>query len=96
MAELSAIHQAHLLISDRCITESIICTDSLSALLSLHTLYSSDTLVQQIHDQLYLLNILGSWAKFAWIPGHCSTPGKESTDHATKVSIHNTPHHRFH
>ena len=89
--ELSAIHQALLLISDRFIAESIICTDSLGALLGLRALYSSDPLVQRIHDQLYLLNVSGSRMLFAWIPGHCSIPGNESADQATKKAVHNAP-----
>ena len=64
-AEFSEIHQALLLISDRRIAESIICTDSLAALLGLRALYSSDPLAQWIHYQLYLLNVLGSRVLFA-------------------------------
>ena len=91
MAELSAIHQALLLISDRRIAGSIICTDSLGALLGLRALYSNDPLVQRIHDQLYLLIVSGSRMLFAWIPGHCGIPGNDSADQAAKEAVHNTP-----
>ena len=90
-AVLSAIHQAFLLISDRRISESIICTDSLGALLGLCAQYSSNPLVQQIHDQLYFLNVSGSRVLFTWIPAHCGIPGNDSADQAAKEAVHNAP-----
>ena len=88
---MSAIYQALLLISDRRIAESIICTDSLGALLGLRAQYSSDPLVQRIHKQLYMFNVSGSRVLFAWIHGHCSIQGIESGDQAAKEAVHNAP-----
>ena len=63
----------------------------MGALLGLRALYSSDPLVQRIHDQLYLLNVSGSRVLLVWIPGHCNIPGNESADQAAKEAVDNAP-----
>ena len=39
----------------------------------------------------WFLNVSGSRVLFAWIPGHCSIPGNESSDQAAKEAVHNAP-----
>ena len=60
-------------------------------MLGLRAQYSSNPLVQRIHDHLYLLNVSGSRVLFAWIPGHCGIPGNDSADQAAKEAVHNAP-----
>ncbi|XP_066139295.1 uncharacterized protein [Euwallacea fornicatus] len=64
-----------------------ICTDSLLALHSIKNPFSTNGLVQEIHDICQVLNTYHSEIHIIWIPSHRSIPGNEQADLAAKDAI---------
>ncbi|XP_066256305.1 uncharacterized protein [Euwallacea similis] len=84
--ELYAILQALKTVND---TGQVIgiCTDSLSALHSIKNPYSTNRLVQEIHDICQVLNTNHNKIHIIWIPSHRNIPGNEQADLAAKDAI---------
>jgi ribonuclease HI len=64
----------------------LICTDSLSSLQAIDTLYSPHTLVQEILSLLASLASRDVTVVFCWVPGHVGIQGNELADTAAKAA----------
>jgi ribonuclease HI len=86
-AELYALVQALKFIeSSHHETRFLICSDSLSSLQAIDTLYSPHTLVQEIHSLLASLASRDVTVVFCWVPGHVGIQGNELADKAAKAA----------
>jgi len=66
----------------------LLLTDSLSSLLAIQDLYSSNPIVQRVHIVLKSLSSTSSTVTFLWIPGHINLPDHDAVDSAAKLSLH--------
>jgi hypothetical protein len=64
----------------------LICSDSLSSLQAIDTLYSPHALVQEIHSLLASLSSRDVTVVFCWVPGHVGIQGNELADRAAKAA----------
>lgn len=62
----------------------IICTDSLSALLSLKDIFSTNPIIQNILFSLQTTSQTTISTYFVWVPSHCGIIGNELADRAAK------------
>jgi ribonuclease HI len=86
-AELFAIlHALKYIESSRPEKRFLICSDSLSSLQAIDTLYSPHTLVQEIHSLLASLSSRDVTVVFCWVPGHVGIQGNELADRAAKAA----------
>lgn len=79
-AELTAIIKALDLINAKSNKKTLICTDSLSSLLSIEDNYSTDPMIQQIHKLRLNIENKERSIIFIWTPGHCGIYGNEKAD----------------
>ncbi|XP_049945205.1 uncharacterized protein LOC126427073 [Schistocerca serialis cubense] len=86
-AELYAVLQAVHYIRRHQRIQYVICSDSLSSLLSLQALYPVHPLVHRIQDCLRLLHLGGVSVAFLWLPGHAGICGNEAADIAAKAAV---------
>ena len=64
----------------------LLLTDSLSSLLTLQNLFSTNPLTQRIQLALLSLYSIGSHITLAWIPGHVDFPDHDVVDEAAKLA----------
>lgn len=86
-AELYAVLQAFKLASISPNNNITICTDSLSSILAINTLYSSNPLVNMIHGISTANNNQGKNIILMWVPSHIGIIGNEKADEAAKQAI---------
>ena len=79
-AEATAVLQAVNYIKVSAICKSVICTDSMSVLLALHSDESRHPLILDVKDALHDLRETNNDCVILWIPSHCGIPGNETAD----------------
>jgi ribonuclease HI len=85
-AELFALSKALEHIGHRPEKSFVICSDSLSSLQAIDTLYSPLSLVQSIHSLLASLDSQDVRVVFCWVPGHVGIRGNELADGAARAA----------
>nr|CAI5832953.1 unnamed protein product [Callosobruchus analis] len=83
-AELTAILQAMLYVQNNGAGTYLVCSDSLSCILSLQDNFSKDPMIQQINSLYFQLCCQSKTIIFVWVPGHI---GNEVADRAAKAAI---------
>lgn len=86
-AEMHAINAAIVYAREKDLQKCIVCSDSLSALISLKKIYSTDQMAIKIKDNL--MNFSNIDFTFVWIPSHKNIEGNERADHAAKKFTQN-------
>lgn len=79
-AELYALLQAVTHLEESPSNQCLICTDSLSALSALASVYTRHPFVQRIHSTIEHLNQIGKKVAFLWIPSHSGIEGNDLAD----------------
>jgi ribonuclease HI len=88
-AELFALSKALEHIGHRPEKSFVICSDSLSSLQAINTLFSPLPLVQAIHSLLTSLASQDVRVVFCWVPGHVGIQGNELADKAARAATEN-------
>nr|CAI5844276.1 unnamed protein product [Callosobruchus analis] len=86
-AELTAILQAMIYVQNNRPGTYLVCSDSLSSILSLQENFSKDPLIQQISSLNYQLCCQSKIIVIVWVPGHIGVRGNEVADQAAKAAI---------
>lgn len=89
-AELYAIHQAFNLAAETEYNKITICTDSLSSIRAIDSLYNFNPLVTEIHETNHHLTNMGKKVTLMWIPSHVGIAGNEKADKAAREAIDET------
>lgn len=66
--------------------DTIIFTDSLSAIQGIQQLYPRDPILQQIKSQISKFHQLDKTIEFTWIPSHIGIPGNEKADSIARAA----------
>ena len=86
-AEITAIDLALDVVSESEDDYFIICSDSLSVLLSLHNLKVDNPLILKLLEKLHHLSCTHKTIYLCWIPSHIGIRGNEAVDMAAKESL---------
>lgn len=86
-AEAMAIIGATQIMQDMDEDKFVICTDSLSVLLTLEKLYDWSDSTNCIRNELYKCKSLGKNVSFIWTPSHSGISGNENADKAAKNAL---------
>lgn len=81
-AEMHALNAAITYAGEREIRKSFICSDSLSALMSLKKIFTTDQMAIKIKDNLY--RFPNTFFTLIWVPSHKNIAGNERADCAAK------------
>lgn len=87
--EMMAIYSSLDWIEKNRVKKSIICTDSLSVLLTINSRTNENRvdIFVEIFECLFRLNILGIEVRFMWVPAHRGIEGNEMADYYAKQAI---------
>lgn len=87
--ELMAILSALFWIEENNVKKAVICSDSLSALISIKSRKSESRqdILLEILCKLYILTENGVEVSFLWVPAHCGVEGNEKVDIIAKQSL---------
>ena len=89
-AELYAIWQALLFATFNDKRTTVICSDSLSAVLAIKNKFSSDPLIQRILTLIDCLRRNNKVVILTWLPGHIGIPGNELADRIARNATNET------
>ncbi|XP_050501496.1 uncharacterized protein LOC126881317 [Diabrotica virgifera virgifera] len=84
--ETTAILEALIFFKQSKTMKCIVITDSLNALLGLKQMYTKNTILQRIKNELETLRALGKEVVFIWVPSHAGIYGNEKADELANKS----------